>query len=60
MADNDEEHGDCPASNACTGYTVQSYLIVQGVQALSKRQVCQSIAELPLAGVEPGPQEEHP
>ena len=33
---------------------------VQGVQALSKRQVCQSVAELPLAGVEPGPQVEHP
>ena len=54
------KHGDCLASNACTGYTVRSYLIVQGVQALRKRQVCQGMAEFPLAGVEPGPEVEHP
>ena len=48
-----------PAMRAL-GYTVRSYLIVQGVQALRKRQVCQGMAEFPLAGVEPGPEVEHP
>ncbi len=52
------KHTDCFASNACTGYTVRSYLIVHWVQALGKRQVCQGMAEFPLAGTESGPEVE--
>ena len=50
------KHSDCFASNACTGYTVRSYLIVHWIQALGKRQVCQGMAEFPLTDVESGPE----